>query len=133
MIEPGFPRTACRQQLLIAFRGGEHIGRHRLHAVGEGKLLCPLAHQQHVRALLHHQTGGQHRVAQMADPGHGARFQGNAVHHAGIQLVGFVAGKHRANPGVKQRALLQQAYRFGDHIQRAFSRLQHSLAGFHNR
>ncbi len=63
---------------------------------------------------------------------HGARFQGDAVHHAGIQLVRFIPGKDRTDPRIKQRALFQQAHRLGDHVQRAFARFQHSLARFHN-
>jgi len=47
--------------------------------------------------------------------------------------MGFVAGKYRTDTGVEQRALFQQAYRFGDHIQRALPRLQHPLAGFYYR
>ncbi|MNL50202.1 hypothetical protein D3C87_1731990 [compost metagenome] len=69
----------------------------------------------------------------MTNTRHRARFQGVSIHHAGVQLVSFVAGKYRTNARVKQRALFQQTHRLSDDIQRAFARLQHPLARFHNR
>ncbi|MNS71135.1 hypothetical protein D3C72_1044920 [compost metagenome] len=82
--------------------------------------------------MLHHQTRRQNRVTQMADTRHRTGFQAIAVHHAGVQFVGFVASKYRPNARVKQRALFQQTYRLGDDIKRALARLQHPLARFNN-
>jgi hypothetical protein len=98
--------------------------------VGEGEIFRALADQQHVRALLQHQTRRQHRITQMFDPGHRARLQAVAVHYAGVQLVGLIAGKYRAHPGVKQRTLLQQPNGLGHGIQRAGARSQHFLPAF---
>ena len=39
---------------------------------------------------------------------------------------------HGTYPRIEQRTFFQQTHRFGHHIQRAFARLQHSLARFDN-
>ena len=101
MVKLRHTRRTGVQQLLIARLCGKQIGRYRLHSVFEGKPLRPRARQQHVRALFHHQTRGQHRVTQVADACHGPRFQGDTVHDAGIQLVGFIPGKDRTDPRIK--------------------------------
>jgi hypothetical protein len=37
----------------------------------------------------------------MLNPGHGPRLQAVTIHHAGIELMAAIAGKYRANTGVK--------------------------------
>ena len=66
----------------------------------------------------------------MFDPGHRPRLQAVAVHHAGVQFVGLIVGKYRADPGVKQRTLLQQTDGLGHGIQRTGARSQHFLSAF---
>ena len=61
----------------------------------------------------------------MFDPGYRASLQAVAVHYAGVQLVGLIAGKYRAHSGVEQRTLLQQPNGLGHGIQRAGARGQH--------
>lgn len=58
----------------------------------------------------------------MFDPGYRASLQAVAVHYAGVQLVGLIAGKYRAHSGVEQRTLLQQPNGLGHGIQRAGAR-----------
>ena len=101
MVKLHHARRTGFQQLLIALLGGKQIRRYRFHSVLEGKRLCPGPRQQHVRTRFHHQTRGQHRIAQMTHARHGARFQGDAIHHAGIQLVRFIPGKDRTDPRIK--------------------------------
>lgn len=66
----------------------------------------------------------------MFDPGYRASLQAVAVHYAGVQLVGLIAGKYRAHSGVEQRTLLQQPNGLGHGIQRAGARGQHFLPAF---
>ncbi|CDL32645.1 hypothetical protein [Enterobacter hormaechei] len=132
MVQLRHPRCTGLQQLPVTLLGGKKLGRDRVHTVLDGKFFRPRPGQQHMRALFHHQTRGQHRITQTTDARYRARFQGDAVHHAGIQLVRFIARKDRANTGIKQRTLLQQTHRFGHHVQRAVARFQHPLACFHN-
>lgn len=66
----------------------------------------------------------------MFDPGYRASLQAVAVHYAGVQLVGLIAGKYRAHSGVEQRTLLQQPNSLGHGIQRAGARGQHFLPAF---
>ncbi|MNN63966.1 hypothetical protein D3C81_1793790 [compost metagenome] len=72
-----------------------------------GKILCPFAYHHNVRAFFQHQTGREDRVTQVADACDGARLQRISVHHAGIQLMGFITGKYGADSGIKQRTLFQ--------------------------
>ena len=130
MVEDNLPARFRLLQLQQPLGGGKEIVIDARHPAGEGKIFRALANQQHVRALLEYQTRRQHRITQMFDPGYRPRLQAIAVHHAGVQFVGLIAGKYRAHPGVKQRALFQQPNGLGYGIQRTGARSQHLLPAF---
>ena len=56
-----------------------------------------------------------------------------AVHEAGIQFMGCIAGKDRSDTRVKQRTLLKQPHRFRHRIQRAGTCRQHFLPAIDDR
>ena len=62
VVKDDLPTRFRLLQLQQALGGGKEIVIDARHSVGEGEIFRPLADQQHVRALLQHQTRRQHRI-----------------------------------------------------------------------
>src|SRR5690606_14849225 len=126
-------RLALHAQQLFAPRLGREIRRlDQFQPLGAGELLGAGAHEEHMLAVLHDLARRQHRVAHARDIGDGAAAQRGAIHDGGVQLMGARAGEHAAMARIEQRAVLQQAHRFGHRVERAAAGGQHGLAGRQN-
>jgi hypothetical protein len=71
------------------------------HAVGLGELLCAVADEVDVGALLEYQTRCLNGVAEMLNTGYAAGLHTTAVHEKGIQLYTAIGGKEAAAAGIE--------------------------------
>ena len=129
MVEQGASFGARALQLFAPEVGREISGFDHFQGVQAGEGFGAGADEQHVRGFFHHRARGVDRMFDASDAGHRARAQPVAVHHRGIEFVRLVAGEHRAVAGVEQRAVLEQADRQGDRVERAAAFGEAALAG----
>src|SRR5215472_1457842 len=116
-------------ELALARLGAEIIARHEHHTLFQRKVLGALGHQQHVRALLHHEACQLYGVLYVPYAGHRPGARPGAVHDGRVELGVTIAVEHRAAPGVELRIVLQQPH-CGDHrIEARATALEHVVAG----
>jgi hypothetical protein len=125
-------RVAHAKELLAACVGREEGRLHHLQPMLARKGLRARAGQQHMGAVFEHRARGTHRAADVAHAGYGAGGERGAVHHGGVELVGFVVREHRAVAGVEERALLEQLHSEAGGVERAGALQQHRLRGGHD-
>ncbi len=90
------------------------------------------AGQQHVRAVFEHRARGAHRAADVAHAGNGAGGERGAVHHGGVELMGFVVREHCAVARVEERAVFEHLDREAGGVERGGALEQRGLSGGHD-
>src|SRR5215469_3819908 len=115
-------------ELVLARLGAEIAARHEHHALFQRKILGTLGNQQHVRALLHHETCQFDGVFHVPYAGHRSGAWTGAVHDGRVELGVTVVVEHRTPPGVELRIVLHQPHGCGNCVEARATALEDVIA-----
>jgi len=118
---------------VLALLGAEVLARHERHTLLQRKVLGSIGHQQHVRALLHHQPRELDGILHVPHGRHRTGTGAGAAHDGRIELGIAVLVEHRTAPGIELRIILHRAHRGGHRIEARAATLEHGVTGIERR